>query len=1179
MRWAFLIIVCIVQVVLAKSQSIEIVASEYGLPELSALITITDADGQATAPSANSILIRQYNEIIEPVRVYQVGNNYRVEWIPDIELGTQADFIFDYEYEMFYSGFDSIVTATDEIPDIRLPRLSLEAVGGGQIDEIQMPNTDETFTSSRQFYLSLNKGVWDPDEGVYKGIRLDSISYDDEVFRVFPSIVLPEDLGQSSDYLFNVRFSPPAFQYYITTVTLYFNGGYKLNFDLFGNPPIINRNYDLELLSPTDEQVLAPCTEHLINWTGNTKDIRSILEISYDGGLSYSFLTSTLDTSYLWTVPDTLTEFVRIRVRQEALTEEYNRTMEGLQLEPDKVAFAPDARYGAIAGTAQEMYTYDAVQDKLQTIFHPSAVPGMANTDLAFADNNVAVLSYFRVRFGERRDTMAVFNMDNRLFVTSVKSPVSIKGLRSYKDGLLLISPEISNTVYSFDYKTLEFKKELKIDYPISDVSYSEILDQIVVVDFSGNVQSFDANTKAEVKSFSIQNFPQPGLAIISPDGQYVAVSKYYLSGTMQNIQIYDVNLGKRVRKVPNGWASATRGLEFSPTSRHLLMAHAFNPKLVISDITNGLTQSISTEGGGGEVLDFSYSTNENQFLVLQPDNLSRFVLSYPQYDQNDQYVKIRKPEIQVENIVLTSTLVADSSYVSVAGNLCNQSEAPFPIKEIWLASGEHMRLLSPSEGFLDAKTCTNIEIVFNPKARVGQITDTIFIASCLDTIAVPVGGESLARNIEMVSNPYDFGEKCIGEEFIITDEFFTNLDTADVIIDRIQFLGDAFRARFAEDTMVAPGGKWGGEVSLTPLARGKQTDTLAIYNSGMKDGPPLYYPFTYFGLGSEIEQGHTYLSFTPEQLVRESYIVNTEPTPIIINDLKPALGLNYSIDVDLPVTLNQGDRLDFIITSTDPLKYDTLRVDAEPCINFERMILGPYKADTRIIAYDVEVKPTEYATLVFAQETNTENYFKGQLKLDLEVKVDAESFLPLDYESDFEIVNIEESIIGTDRVMHIYLKGDFREFDTILKITGPAALTEKTETNITITRNLGLFTSLVPTAIENGKLRIINDSPGRLIFSEGQNITLNAYPNPANTEINLELVFDKRVETDFPLEILLHVYEPSGRAIDIRRVRPSVFGSKATMKLPVTDLRNGEYFLELRIENSPIGGIKFIKE
>lgn len=1157
------------------AQSIEILESNYGSPYLSALIKITDENGASVAPNTSNLLIRQVNKIIVPTRVYQEGDNYRVDWVPDVQILSQSVFEADYNYLIIFSGLDKIIADDDRMRNLKLPRLYLTNVDGNNIDEIRVPNTKEPSFNIRQFYLRLNKGVWNESTGTYEDLYLDSITYDyQDVFRITSSLKWPRNIGQSSEYLFNIRFEPKEFNYYYTPVVLHFNGGYKLSFDLIGNPFNIDRNYDLELLRPRDGEIFAPCTEYEIRWTGVNKSLESIVEVTLNGGVTYNEIARTFDTSYVWTVPDTLAEFVKVRVRQRNSIDQKGFSLAGL-FNPDKVALSPNGNEAVMVNRDQEFYLFDLPADNFNTIPYIPSANNLMNSDILYCEEGTVLHSFHRTRFGERIDSISIFNTASNNWINTVKSPVEIASLTDYKDHNILIVPLLSNSVYSFDYKTETFQRLVKIDKPIADISYTPQNEEIVVVDYTGLVQKYDANTLGLVSSFQIRNFPQPGLAKISPDGQYLAVSKYYVDGTVQNVFLYEMTSGERVRRVPQGWSSATKGIEFSPTSRSLLMAHSFNPQLVAYDLTNGWTESVIANGGTSEIRDFSYALEEDVFIVLQEGVLSRFAFSYPEYDENDIYAKIRNPEMVTSPVTLYPTLVADTSQYLSTAHLCNNSESPFPIKDWYLSSGEHIKLISPVDGVLEGESCTELHLEFKPTV-LGDISDTLYFLSCSDTLMIPINGESLERNVSIISEPYDFGERCIGERIEISEVFFRNLDTANIKINRIEFAGNAFRASFAFDTIVQEGETWGGNVSLIPQERGKQYDTLLIYNSNLRNGPPLRFVFTYFGIGADINQSHTYLSFTPEQNIREAFIVNEEPTPIEILSLDLGSGLNHTLDVDVPLTLNTGDSLKFTVTASDSYAFDTLTVDATPCINFVPMVLGPYVANTSIIALDTVAKPTEFATLTILQKTTTENYFAGPLKLDLRIAIDADIFYPESFESDFEIVASEQSVVGDQRYMDFYMRGDFREQDTILKIIGPAALTDKTETEIKVLKDLGLISRSIPTASDNGTLTIINDSPGRqIIKGPGLQANLKIYPNPISENLTLEI---NGLEGDSQEQLNIRIYSQTGSLVMERNATAFKDANSLKSEISMADLPAGIYFMDVYGDDWEFSAIKISK-
>jgi WD40 repeat protein len=1169
------IFIFVVGVYASTAQEVSIESSSYGYPFLSAEIELIDDSGNSVAPDLQAILIRQGNNIIEPARIFQVSNRYRVDWVPHIQGLSQADETILYEYELIYSGFDEIISDEGFIIDTRLPLMSIQDTDNRQIDEILFPFTLNTFNRTIQFYLRLNKGPYNPDINQNVGVQLDSITYDSTAFRVFPSITLPSDLGQSGQYLFNIVFSPPTFEYYSTVVTFHFNGGYTQSIDVAGNIFPLERNFDIELRTPADDEVIAPCTEYPISWKGASDRIPSIVEVSFDAGRNFERIISTFDSVFVWNVPDTLSEFVVFRVRQISATEEFGQRI--LQVSsPRKVAISPTGIYSAIAIEGSGLFGYNNNSEILRAISKISTPFNKENTDLQFASENIVVESFYRERFGMRFDTLDIYDVASSQHIESYLSPVAVRKLKPYKGETLLLSPELANRVYTFDHTDGSFDLILQVNYPIADVSYSEQENVLAVTSISGKVELYNANTLVLVDDYQIQNFPQTSDAVISPDGELLAVSKFFTDGTVQNIVIHDLVNKRRHLRVPQAWASETVGVEFAPNSRQLLMAHSFIPKLAVTDLTsNDLTQTITTEAGSDRVLDFNYATADNEFVVLQDELLSRFSYDFPQYDINDGYVKIRNPEIEIDPIVLISTLVADTSIVIANSQVCNTSEAPFPIRSVWLKSGRDMTIISPLDGFLPPAECATLEFEFHP-TTIGEIRDTAYITSCVDTLIIPIEGISLERSVLLAGEPFDFGEQCLGDRIEITEEFFTNLDTADIKINRVSFARGHFNAVLSRDTVIRAGESWSATIFLNPTERGQQTDTLLLYNSDMREGPPLMFEFTYFGLGSDINQEHTYLPFTPEQPERRTFIVNREQTPIQVNDVFLDNGTHYSLSASLPTTLQFGDTLFIDVVSTDPSRTDFIGVSAEPCINFERITVGPYIATAQIIAFDTETRPTDYATIIIGQRTQTQNYFKGDLKLDLEIRIDAETFLPLEYESDFEIISTNDIVDGTERAMQISLQGDFREFDTVLRITGPAALTEITEAEIIPTDLMGNFSSTVPTTFENGVLRIINDSPGRLIFAEGQDITVDLYPNPSSEYINIRLKTEDDVDE---LQSRVGIYSSTGQQLEQKNIGFTFEGGESIHKLNISTLRKGEYFIDVELKEGLSHTVKFVIE
>ncbi|GAB5466855.1 MAG: hypothetical protein Kapaf2KO_22910 [Candidatus Kapaibacteriales bacterium] len=1141
-------------------------SNEYGMPNIRTKVILENESGQQVAPQIDFTLIRQKNAVIEPTRIYQQGSEWVIEWVPDIELVNSSNSVNDIEFEIIYSEFAEIIVESSELNGIQLPIISiLSNITLQRIDQLTLPNNNGTFTSRAQFNLRIGRGVFS-EAGEELPIILDSLVYDSTVFKIFPSIRLDDELGTDIQILFNVTFKPPAFLRYSTVATFYFNGGYKYDFELLGNNILIDRNYNIELLRPQPREAIAPCTEYDITWTGSKPGIPTIVKASYDGGQTFFNLGFTLDTFYRWTVPDSITEFLQIKIEQDNQTTANDYLLPG-RSDLGKIAVSGNGQRVAYASEEARVWTVNKSSGISSEIFRQTQGSRSIN-DMTFVGNDTFLLAYHRIRFGQRWDSIAMYSASQNRLLEVFESDINIEKFKNFKDGKILLSSELSQKVYSFDYSNGDFGEELSVNFPIADFSYSSETDAIAITGIQGFVTIIDANTLIETDNFTISNFGEPDIVVFSPDGKYVAATKKYYSGVQNIIQIYDLDdEGKRVRRIPLAFGTNTRELSFNETSRQLVLAHGFNPQLVIYDITDNSVESLDNSGSVYELMDINLARDDDVLASVsrnsQEGQLVIYDIEYPQYDQNDIYAHIRPADLTINTIVVTSGLVADSTFFISETEICNNSSAPFPIKDIFFENNIHFELIGyDGEGLVMPGECLSLEIAFKPKT-IGLLYDTLTVSDCVNDFRFPVEGFSIERNPLIAEVPFDLGELCIGERNEVDLTIFTNTDTAAIFINSMKFTGNGgLFARYTARDSIEVMEDLDISVTMVPFERGQIVDTLYIYNSNMVDENPLEVIFTYRSIGSDAYQDHSYLAFTPEQPIRGSYIVNEEETDITITDFTLLSGTAHTVDIDLPVTLGFGDTLKFSVETSDYTVYDSLSFSAVPCLGVKPIVLGPYISNTKLYATEVESKPTEYATLEFVQETNTQNFFKGLLNLDFSFKIDLEGFYPLEFVSDFEIVSTSFQPDGEDWLVDVSLRGDFIEIDTVLKVIGPAALTEKVEYPIAIQDTSNFFTSSLNTTVSDGKLIIINDSPGRLIFAPGQGtVSFSIYPNP--TADRLHIVLKEIIEIDKQLSLRYSIMDMTGREVTGSYQSQTLINSDEII-IEVSYLNSGNYTLIL---------------
>ena len=814
--------------------------SQY--PLIRARVRAVDA-GQPVQLDGTNVFIIQGNQIVPPDRVLPESDGVHVvEWTTSQFGFISVNMIAYHDGQTADSRFSRTVprdkgarvVIRDSLSRIVPYFLDFGAVASGGSDTLKLK-------------VLATEAAFD-EEGEERRILLESIEVDNPAFKInwkgsFGSAPPPINILSPLQYRFDLICEPTNNDPLSAVLTVKFEGGMRTDIMISANPSSYPRETILRLNSPNGGESFAPCQEIPIDWSGMVSGFYAFLEYSVDNGRTWSFIDSTLDSNYLWEIPETFTDSGRVRVFQKFQSSEKD-WLAGEDAPVTNATYSADGRYLLLAYSNGVINEWDVAQlNRVNSYNVGTSIPVGA---LAYRGRS---RDFFAVttRQGSKGGTIHEFvaGTPGATATAQVPSDIEVRDLGTDADGTtLFILPQLSGRIVRFNAVSLTPLPGIQLGSAISTSSISGSL--ITASLMNGEVVSVDASTAQETDRSQTglvdARGPIPYRAAGSMNGRLVALAGKQLTGVLnapkeQRTFIYDMQAG-RIVKILYREGSDAVNLTFSPSNAFLALGFQFNPQFVVYDLLQARTlpPEGSAEGHSNRLTDLAFSPDGSTIVSTSIDSSNNALIrrvSNPESDMSDGVFSISPVQLDDDVIVLRPLLIGTTNDTLIGAEVCNTGSVPAIVDVARFETGQFLRFnRSPQGDTVLPGECLQLEISATP-LDTGLLSDTLILTFCGSEIRIPFEQRSIDRDLALLVEIEDFGDVCVGETSTRQIAMIRNNDSVAVTINSV-FVEGGLQAQFRvvqaiEDTLLPPGGVLELEVQFQPRELGQDTSNVII--------------------------------------------------------------------------------------------------------------------------------------------------------------------------------------------------------------------------------------------------------------------------------------------------------------------------------------------------------------
>jgi WD40 repeat protein len=1005
-----------------------------------------------------------------------------------------------------------------------------------------------------EFLYEINMGLVLPGESVNKSFQIwpqaeryqnapiyvDSVTINSPNFRYFdvdgPPFTLISPFTHDADIIYRAQ----SLDYKRGKMTIHYDGGRRKVIPIIAGNYKIEKTTLLNVVQPNGGEVLTPCQVYEIKWVGSVKGLFTKIEYTTDYGVTWKEIAYVADSSYMWTVPPDISDNVYIRVSQP-LQKNNSHTLKEDDIPVTKVAFDSKGDYLLAANRAGMIYQWNLINYSLQSSYSigPVNFPGEATESkgLLFFDNNtkfVAAYNRFFMYPDNNPDTLAFFNVGTKDPYALVPVDVVVKEIYTdAKRRFIAVLPKFDNKLHIHSFTDGKRIRTVDFEHPIADVNFSTTQDTALVVLYNNDVVLLTLPDFKVFKTISMPDIPQILKAQISPNGKFVGVAcllpkNQEYTGNRNEAHLIELNSGMIIRTSRYSFSNPV-SVGFSPTSNIMITGNEGQPQIAFWNLPED-NFSGSIPGNSGILTDMKVSPSglEVATTSFSDDNLTVKSFTYPESDMSDGTFRIVPADYQTDSVLVQPKYIGMDNIVDVVGKFCNTGLVPIIIDYAEFKSGEHFALRNVIENdTVTAGNCYDFQVIFHP-LDTGLIRDTLVLYSCSGEFLIPFEAYSLPRDITFYSDPFDFGELCVGETETKDVLFARNNDPVPLKINLI-YIDEGADSDFQildlpRDTVLPPGGTIELRISFSPTSVGLKDATVLVKHSDLN-----YYKkkarLVGVGIGTDIQTSHDDLRFIPEIPQRKLTIQNLSNNDITIVEADIYPYNNFTIITPLPQPVKANGSLELEIEWNGIVgQPDTLHLIAEPCVNRTIVLLGAYTAHSYLDIPTVEADPNGEegdAVINIRYKTNEDHPYQGKRFFESEITINPRMFLPLEITSDYgEGTLIRNEIVNDRRIIGFRVDGDFPAEGVVVNVRGIAGLAETDTSFIRIMPGTTNWGEAVTTTWEDGLFKLINICNDRRIIRPAAGLReLVISPNPTTGDFRVK--FESDSEGNGSIEIM----------------------------------------------------------
>ncbi len=1149
----FLFIICF-----SKSKSalfIQLYSDNYGVsidttnfPNLSAKLKAYD-NGQPLDLSIDNFYIYEHKYVGRPSKVEKVEDDYyKITWktnrLEFYETET-ADIYLKHNgrTKKVQAGYYSPGVGTFVFSEYNMGNgKAMGAIYGAVNLGILEPVTKHNF-----YYCIDVKPPVDSATSHTDPFVLDSITVDNDKFEVewlgtrVDRGPLPKALTNER-YTLKISVTPDSYENIHTNLVFHYEPGLKKKIFFMANKLDLDAQTTLQLLEPNGGEIFAPCEEVEVKWKGHIKSLPVIISYSTDNGATWERAGKVIDSTYIWKVPDIISETVKLKVHQEFKNDDplqfvdapYRNWLVGYDNASTKVvavAKAGKLNLYDIVGKNQIESRYLGEEDNYTFRFN---VLGSAFTD----DNNSYIIGYNDAN--NQKDGSSTYfskftiGKEQPDFTIAVGRDFEAEEMyKDYTSKYLVFRAHYASVLLLFDLETGAFIKEVDLDHPILSLELSRKEPVAIVHNMNNELNTYSFPDFTLLKSYDKTGFPVSYNINISPNGKYAFLAEENVerkpplsTGPYYN-DLIDLSNGDMVAFTGHNF-SYINEIQFNPISTTVAIATSGVPQISFYDLKLNALLGYSLSIGGADLFDFQYAPDGHSIVSSMVGHpfIDITFFNYPEFDESDNFFAVRAPEFAgIDNHPIPMHLIAEERDYSYS-DFCNIGDTKLFIKDAYFQSGRHFTLVEDFAGdTVYPGGCVNYSIVVNPK-DVGFLKDTLIFAYCESMIKIPFEVESQNRHLGFDNEPIVLNEEvCVGEVYTETFTLFTNLDPIPIKINKIDFAKYPSNYKVVKplvyDTIIQPGQSLTVDIQFIPSELGLDADSVQVFHS---DADPYYIPLGIegTGIGAFVAYSHDILPFIPESQERELQVINTGTTGFSLQGWSVEPEGSYEVTSSLPVYVAPGDtQIVKVKWNGDYLDQADLKWTAEPCLLQATVKLIQYTANYSLEIPDITTGPLDKVTIPIEYTFTQNSQYKGKRDFISEIKLYKRLFKPETVSSDFgEASILEEKTDDYYRYIKIKVNGDFDTTRGVAaRITGYPGVADVIKTKIDFTEDAPQWGVNTQGTLNSGSLEITGVGARRLLTPDNPVIINSITPNPGNDVVTLD--FKTKIDIELQVQVL----------------------------------------------------------
>lgn len=1108
-------------------------------PTVSAVIRVV-SQGAVITPSASNVWIIENNRPLRPTSVVGLPDgNAQVEWT---SLRTASGFAT----QIVVIDRGATGTAVVSVNKSTFARVVwVDADNRGSLINMSYDFGQRPVGSSdtAKFRLAVQTGeIVDGKEEV---VRIDSIRVRSTHFKIqwVGSIVdrrpaPPSTYTPGLDYRVNIIAEPRSAEPIVDTLTVYFQGGVRQSIVLFANRTTYSRLPKLFMLSPNGGEAFAPCQEIPIRWTGSLRRFKSFLDYSLDGGRSWQFIDSTLDTTYMWRVPANLSEDVLIRVSQRYQST-LPRSVQGLRMGASAVAFNSDGSRIAIAYLTGSILEFDA-ETLAETARYTLSGSGFA-TSISYVGATQSIVAAI-LRQGGSRDALQRFDAGSTNPAASIDLAPGyrVSGMGLDRDGTnTYVWAALSGSALSFSTATLAAGSALPLSQPLAAAAVDGA--DLVVALIDGTVLRYSLPDLTERSRF-VANLPSHDGPLITRVG--IAPSRRFvvLAGEAdapkqipqnQATYILDLANGRLVDIFTQSTDQSVTGIGFTGSENNIIFGTTDGTAMRAYDLENLRLYTLPGSGHLQSVTGLAIAPDGSTYVSVSTDrdetrNAIMRSLATPEEDVSDRSFAIRRPRASTNTVQLPARLVGLQLDTLVDATVCNSGSVPWIVNTGRFLKGDWISLRRSIDGdTVLPGACLRLQLrVVLPDT--GALADTLVVESCGATTAIAFSIRGIDRSLTLLTDGTDFGDVCVGNRQRRSVRAIRNNDNVPVVVNRlivVNALVERFRvATVVADTVIPPGGTLDVDIEFFPNRLGPDTATIVVGYAGSR--AERFVQITGRGTGVDIQTSHSVLPFIGGIQSRRVVLRNATSFPANVVSAELTAGAPFRVEPDLPRTIPPGDSLEVVVTYEGGAIPDDamLTVKYSPCGVNTEVRLVRYRGQTTVALPFVTADPRGDAVIPVSIEVQEDEPYKGVRPFAFTFLVNPRLFLAREVSSDMGNARIiSQDIVDGLRHVAVSVEGDFKN-GTIIGVRGWAGLAEADWSALIPDTSSAAFGAEVATSYTAGELRIESVDNNRRIVPRFDVQIVGVFPNPVTAgTAQIELL--SRLATT----ATVRVYNPRG--------------------------------------------------